>query len=87
MVIPSPQIELYRERIEDNLAFLQYLSRDIGEMNRIREACREDWEIEELIREIIFDETQAMEDLRKEIESDRKTLRDLENRKPVECAA
>ena len=87
MVIPSTLLEFYRERIEDNLAFLQYLSRDIGEMNRTREACREDWELEELIREIIFDETQAMEDLRKEIENDRKTLRDLENRKPVECAA
>jgi hypothetical protein len=87
MVNPSLQIEFYRERIEDNLAFLQYLSRDIGEMNRFREACREDWELEDLTRAIIFDETQAMEGLRKEIENDRKTLRDLESRKPVERAA
>jgi ERCC4-related helicase len=87
MVGPSLLKEFYRERARDNLAHLQYLSRDIGEMNRVREAVAGDWESEELTRAIIFDEIQTMEYLREEIESDRKALRNLENREPIECAA
>jgi ERCC4-related helicase len=87
MVGPSLLEEFYQEQERDNLAYLRYLAQDMGEMNRIREVCREDWELEELTRAIIFEENQTMEDLRKEIESDRKILRELENRKPVKCAA
>jgi hypothetical protein len=77
MVIPSLLTQFYRQRIEDNLVYLQYLSRDMGEMNRVREAVAGNWELEEYVRHIIFLETQTIQSLRKEIESDQRTLKDL----------
>lgn len=45
-----------------------YLQRNIGELNKIREDFREDWEIEELTRAIIHDQAKIIELLREEIE-------------------
>jgi len=77
MVIPSLLTEFLKERFEDNLSLIRLLSRDIGEMNRIREGCQ-DWESEEVIRHIIFVENQTIEHLKKEIERDREALREYE---------
>ena len=77
MVIPSLIDEFYRERIEDNLAFLRYLAGDIGEMNRIREAYGGDWEMQELTRAIIFLEAQTIEELKERVQNERDELKRL----------
>jgi hypothetical protein len=87
VVIPSLLAEFYRERIEDNLALMEYLARDIGEMNRIREGAGRDWGIEELTRAIIFEEGQTIELLRKEVENDRKEISKLKKGRPSESPA
>ena len=75
---PNLAKEFYREKIEDNLAFLRYLAGDIGETNRIREEYGgEDWEFEELTRHIIFLEAATIEGLKEEIENDRERLKKL----------
>ncbi len=79
--------QFYLERAEDNLVYLQYLSHDIGEMNRLREAVAGDWELEECVRHIIFLETQAMQTIRKEIENDQRTLKEFKERRSPELAA
>ena len=84
MVIPSLIAEFLKERVEDNLSLIRYLSRDIGEMNRFREMCQEDWESEEIIRHIIFMENENIQDLRREIERDRKTIREYGKRRTAE---
>jgi hypothetical protein len=81
MVIPSLIDEFYRERIEDDVTYMRYLARDIGAMNRIREAYGgEDWEISELTRHIVFLENQISQSLMEEIEHDRETIRELKKR-------
>jgi hypothetical protein len=52
---------------------MAYLQKNIGEMNRIREDFSADWEVEELRRAIIHDQTQIIEKLREEIEDARKS--------------
>lgn len=74
-------IEFYQERIEDNLSLLRYLSRDIGEMNRLREGTGGKWEVEELTRHIIFLETQTIQILREQIEHDRAAIKEHEERR------
>jgi hypothetical protein len=68
MVSPSLLDDYYKEVEEDNLEWIRRLQFDCGEMARIREEFQGDWEIEELTRSIIFDNTQTIETLRKEIE-------------------
>ena len=84
MVTASLLTEFYRERTEDNQAYISYLARDIGEMNRIREVYLDDWEIEELTRHIAFLEGQIMEVLREEIEDDQRKIKQLEGRRAGE---
>jgi hypothetical protein len=78
MVIPDLLTDFYRERIEDNQAYMSHLQGDVGRMQELREASPEDWEMQELTRHIIFLEAQSIEGLRKEIENDRKNLKKLE---------
>lgn len=84
MVRPSLLAEFYRESIEDNLSQIQYLSRNIGEMNRIRETNCDDWEMIEICRHIIFLEGQILEDLRKEVEHDRREIAKIKKGRPAE---
>ena len=79
--------EVYQEKIEDDLAFMRYLARDIGEMTELREAAGEDRKLEAIVRHIVFLETQTIEALREQVIYDRKVLKDLENRRSLECAA
>ncbi len=81
MVTSSLTIAFYRERIEDNLAQIRYLARDIGEMGRIREGyLGDEWEVEEFTRHIVFDANQIMQSLMEEIERDRRTIKELGER-------
>jgi hypothetical protein len=77
VVTPDLLTEFYRERVDNALAHIRYLALDTGEMSRIREMFRDDWEIEELTRAIIFDEAQIIESLRKEIEHARTARKEL----------
>lgn len=85
-MIPSLITEFYKDRIEDNQAYIHYLAQDIGEMNRIREGCQ-DWELEDVIRHIIFLENQIIEHLRKEIQLDRKAVREYEAGRAIQSPA
>ncbi len=60
-MVKSLILEFLKERARDHLLLLEYLSRDIGEMNRIRERHSDDWKMEELTRAIIIDEAQIFE--------------------------
>ena len=55
------------------LGEMGYLQRNIGELNKLREENPDDWEIEELMRAIIFEENQIIELAREEIENGRET--------------
>lgn len=81
MVIPSLAIDLLRERAEDDLEFMQYLSRNMGEMAALREKTGEDRAAEELIRAVLGEQTSAIDTLREGIERDRREIHRLERAK------
>ncbi len=54
---------------------MTYLERNVGELNQIREQWPEDWEIQELCRAIIHDESQLIESLKGEIQDAREALK------------
>ncbi len=57
------------------LAEMAYLQKNIGELNEIREQFAEDWEIQELTRAIIHDESQLIEMMKGEIQDAREAAR------------
>lgn len=66
--------EFLQERVNDDLAYIQHLAKDIGQMNALREIYGGDWRIEERSRAIIFDESQMIGILREGIENDQREL-------------
>ena len=57
---------------------IHYLQEDIGELNCLREAFSEDWEIVELTRAIIHEETRLIQFLQMEVESARTARKESE---------
>ncbi len=69
----------YFQEIEvRGLEQIRYLQGDIAAMNRLREAHPGDWELEEVTRAIIYDESQIIEMIREEIEHERADLKKLD---------
>jgi hypothetical protein len=56
---------------------MSYLQGDIGRLNALREDFPGDWEMQELTRALIFEESQLIGMLRGEIEDGRETLKKL----------
>jgi hypothetical protein len=75
--MPNLTKDFYQGKIEDCLSFMRYLQADVGKMQEIREANPDDWKLEELIRRIIFLETQTIEGLKGIIQDDREDLKKL----------
>ncbi len=61
--------DLAREWEAECLGQMAYHQKSIGEMNEIREQFPDEWQIEELCRAIIFDETQLIQSFQEEIEN------------------
>jgi len=69
---------LTQEKTSWALGLIRKAQDSISLMARIREHCREDWEIEELCREIIFEEENFIRTLGKEIQDGRETPEEFE---------
>jgi len=77
MVTPSLLTEFYEENEKQARADIRYLQADMGEMQTVRERFADDWQIEELIRGIIFEEVQTINLLKEEIENVREARKEL----------
>ncbi len=68
MVIPSSQKQYFQELKPWALEQIRAGQISIALMAEVREAFPGDWQVEELVRAIIFDETQLIEYFRTEAE-------------------
>jgi len=69
--------ELYRESEEQALADIRFLQGSIAETARVREMFPDDWEIQELCRNIIFEANQNIQGFMKEVEHAREARKEL----------
>lgn len=80
MVSNNLWLNFLRERIADDEAFLAYFACDIGRMQELREKVGNDWQVEELMRAILFEEAAAIALLKGGIEDDRRQIRRIQRR-------
>lgn len=76
MVNRSIVLDTYRENISVNLAYIRYLTRDIGFLKTLAEESQDD-EIKLILGQLIAHETQLIDSVRREIENDRAVVEKL----------
>lgn len=67
--------EIYQAIEEDNLDYIRFLAKDIGVMNRIREAFRDDEEIQGWAKYVTILIHDRIQELTEEIKRDRQKIR------------
>ena len=70
----------YEGRITDSLNHILFIGEENRVFQRIRESHRNNWKIIELCREILFYNAKEIKYITKEIENDRVTIKEFNNR-------
>lgn len=67
----------YEESIEDGLGYIQSVNSENKVFQRIRETHQDDWQVVELCREILFENSKLINHLKEGIENDRQEIKKL----------
>ena len=70
--------ELYESFIEEHLDWIKLKNNENKVLQRIREKNQSNWKIVESCREIMFENARMIDILRRDIENDRRQIKELD---------